>query len=266
MMDLVITMRLKSGVYGLDEILDGGFINNTINAVYGSVGSGKTVFCLNFLLEGLENGENCAYVSFDLEPEDFLRLVKSMHWDISKEIEEERMKIVHFYTEDGTIIGEDLYKILKNYQRIAIDSFTPLIVSTEGKARNEVNWFFRNIRKSATALVTIEEPMQGYEAGSNVALYLADSVISLKSTGYSEPFSRTLRVVKHRMSSHSEEVYPYSIVEGVGIVLENRRCEGFEIEDIPGISRRSMEKLRRICREGYLTKEEFEKIKRRIKC
>ncbi|MEM0315990.1 MAG: hypothetical protein QXL61_07855, partial [Archaeoglobaceae archaeon] len=58
---------------------------------------------------------------------------------------------------------------------------------------------------------------------------------------------------------------PYSIIEGVGIVVEIKRCEGFEVENL-GLSQKAMEKVRRLCKEGYLTKEDVEKIKRRIKC
>ncbi|MEM0202985.1 MAG: RAD55 family ATPase [Archaeoglobaceae archaeon] len=258
-------MRVSSGVFGLDEILDGGYIKNTVNAVLGATGCGKTIFCLNFILEGLENGEKCAYVSFDLETEDFLRIAGSMRWDLRKEIENKRLKVAHFYAEESTIINEELFRIIEKFDRVVIDSFSPLVVSMDSKARSEINWFFKNMRKSSTSLITIEEPLMGFDAESNLLLYLADSVVSLKSTGYSEPFGRTLRVIKHRMSSHLEGVFPYSIVEGVGIVVELKRGEGFEVEDLC-LSQKAMEKVRRLCREGYLTREDVEKIKRRIRC
>ncbi|MFN3383879.1 MAG: RAD55 family ATPase [Archaeoglobaceae archaeon] len=258
-------MRVSSGIFGLDEILDGGYLKNTVNAVIGTTGCGKTIFCLNFILEGLENGESCAYVSFDLETEDFLRIAKSMKWDLSDEVRKEKLRIAHFYAEESAVINEELFKIIEKFDRVVIDSFSPLIVSMNSKARNEINWFFKTMRKNSTSLITIEEPIMSFDVNLNLSLYLADSVISLKTTGYSEPFGRTLRVVKHRMSSHMEGIFPYSIVEGVGIVVELKRGEGFEVEDL-GLSQKAMEKVRRLCREGYLTREDVEKIKRRIKC
>lgn len=258
-------MRVNSGVFGLDEVLEGGFVKNTVNAVLGSTGCGKTIFCLNYILEGLEKGEKCAYVSFDLEVEDFLRIAKSMRWDLRKDIESGNLKVQCFYAEESALINEELIKILEKFERVVIDSFSPLVVSMNSRARGEINWFFRHMRRSSTALITIEEPLMGFEANYNLPLYLADSVISLKTTGYSEPYGRTLRVIKHRMSSHLEDVFPYSIVEGVGIVVELKRGESFEVEDLC-LSQRAMEKVRRLCREGYLTREDVEKIKRRIKC
>ncbi|MDW7989801.1 MAG: ATPase domain-containing protein [Archaeoglobaceae archaeon] len=258
-------MRVSSGVFGLDEILNGGFIQNTVNAVFGSIGCGKTIFCLNFILEGLDRGEKCAYISFDLDLEDFLRIANSMHWDLSKEVEEENLKVEHFYAEESTIVNEELFKIVEKFQRVVIDSFSPLVVQMDSRARSEINWFFKNMRKKSTSLITIEEPLFGYDLSSNLLLYLVDCVISLRSTGYSEPFGRTLRVMKHRMSSHLEGIYPYSVVEGVGIVVEGRKGVGFEVEDLD-IPNKTMEKLKRLCREGYLTKEDIEKIKKRLRC
>jgi len=258
-------MRIPTGVFGLDELLEGGYIENTINAVVGSTGTGKTIFCFNYLLEGLEKGEKCAYVSFDLETEDFLRIGKSMRWDLSGEIENGQLRVEHFYAEEMALINEELFKIVKNFKRVVIDSFSPLVVDLNHRARSEINWFFRNIRKYSTVLITIEEPLFGLDPSSNLVLFLVDSVINLKSTGYSEPFGRTLRVIKHRMSSHREDSFPYSIVEGVGIVVEERRGNGFEVEDL-GLSEKAMQKVRTLCKEGYLTKEDIEKIKRRLKC
>lgn len=258
-------MRVNSGVFGLDELLDGGFIKNTVNAVLGSTGCGKTIFCLNFILEGLENGDRCAYVSFDLEIEDFLRIAKSMRWDLRNEVESGKLKIEHFYAEETSIINEELFKIVEKFDRVVIDSFSPLVISMDSRARSEINWFFKNMRKNSTSLITIEEPLMGFNTNSNLMLYLVDSIVSLKTTGYSEPFGRTLRIIKHRMSWHSEGIFPYSVVEGVGIVVELRRGESFEVEDL-GLSQKAMEKVRRLCREGCLTRKDVEKIKARIKC
>ena len=40
--------KIKSGVYGLNNLLDGGINENTITAVIGSSGAGKTTFVTSF--------------------------------------------------------------------------------------------------------------------------------------------------------------------------------------------------------------------------
>ena len=50
------TARSKTGVPGLDDILNGGLISNRVYLVDGRPGSGKTTLSLQFLLEGLKDG------------------------------------------------------------------------------------------------------------------------------------------------------------------------------------------------------------------
>ena len=55
--------RSSSGVPGLDEVLDGGFIANRVYLIEGNPGAGKTTLALQFLLEGLERGERGLFIS-----------------------------------------------------------------------------------------------------------------------------------------------------------------------------------------------------------
>ena len=52
----------SSGFSGLDE-LGGGLVNGQSYLVHGPLGSGKTTFALQFLLEGLRAGEAVALVA-----------------------------------------------------------------------------------------------------------------------------------------------------------------------------------------------------------
>ena len=49
--------RINSGVPGFDSLIEGGFESESINLVVGGSGSGKTIFALQFLLEGVKKGE-----------------------------------------------------------------------------------------------------------------------------------------------------------------------------------------------------------------
>ncbi len=211
--------RIKSGVIGLDEILGGGFIKNTVNAVVGGIGCGKTIFCMNYLLEGLENGERCMYASPDLDVDDFLRLADSMLWDFSKYIDNGQLSIM-------TVMAEDAASFLQmafEYDRVAVDALSPLVVDVEAEGRKEIGWLLKNLKSKGTALITVEEPLR---QNADLVLLLADCVVSLRYTGYGGPFSRTLRVIKHRMSWHGDGVYPFYIIEGAGIVIDEKGERG----------------------------------------
>jgi KaiC/GvpD/RAD55 family RecA-like ATPase len=235
----------------------GGFIKNTVNAVVGGMGCGKTIFCMNYLLEGLENGEKCMYASPDLDVDEFLRLAESMHWDFSKYIDNGQLNIM-------TVVAEDAASFIKmafEYDRVAVDALSPLVIDVEAGSRKEIGWLLKNLKSKGTALITVEEPLR---QNADLLLLLADSVISLRYTGYGGPFSRTLRVLKHRMSWHGDGVYPFYIIEGAGIVIDEKRGEGFELEEEMNLPERAKEKIAEMCKKGTLTLEDISKIKRRI--
>lgn len=46
--------RVKSGIPGLDEMLNGGIPKGRVILVVGGPGTGKTIFCTRFLINGIQ--------------------------------------------------------------------------------------------------------------------------------------------------------------------------------------------------------------------
>ncbi len=55
--------KAKTGIWGLDNILSGGFSRGHVFLVEGAPGTGKTTIALQFLLEGARAGETCLYIT-----------------------------------------------------------------------------------------------------------------------------------------------------------------------------------------------------------
>lgn len=75
---------LKTGVLGLDEIIEGGLPPNRLYLIDGDPGAGKTTLGLQFLLEGVANNEKVLYVTLSETRKEIEAVANSHGWDISK--------------------------------------------------------------------------------------------------------------------------------------------------------------------------------------
>jgi len=80
----MIREKVKTGIAGLDEMLDGGLIPGRPYVVSGTSGTGKTAVAVRFLLEGANEGEQVLYVAIDEPPNEVKSNVSSFGWDLSK--------------------------------------------------------------------------------------------------------------------------------------------------------------------------------------
>ncbi len=79
--------KAKTGIWGLDNILSGGFSPGHVFLVEGAPGTGKTTIALQFLMEGARAGEKCLYITLS-ETEHELRDGAASHgWTIGDGIE-----------------------------------------------------------------------------------------------------------------------------------------------------------------------------------
>lgn len=72
--------RSKTGIPGLDDVLNGGFIRHRLYLVDGDPGSGKTTLGLQYLLEGAWQGEKCLYITLSETKEELLAGAASHGW------------------------------------------------------------------------------------------------------------------------------------------------------------------------------------------
>src|SRR3981189_31459 len=79
--------KAKTGIWGLDDILSGGFSRGHVFLVEGAPGTGKTTIALQFLMEGAKAGEKCLYITLS-ETEQELRDGAASHgWALDDRIE-----------------------------------------------------------------------------------------------------------------------------------------------------------------------------------
>src|SRR5690349_22038161 len=73
-----------SGIAGLDDILRGGLPRDCLFLLTGTPGTGKTTLAMQFLLEGVKQGETCLYVTLSETRAEIQKVARSHGWDLAK--------------------------------------------------------------------------------------------------------------------------------------------------------------------------------------
>jgi len=76
--------RCQSGIEGLDEILNGGLPCFSMYSIQGEPGAGKTTFAIQFLLEGVRQGQRVLYITFSETKKELEKVALSHGWDLKK--------------------------------------------------------------------------------------------------------------------------------------------------------------------------------------
>ena len=227
---MTTTERIRTGIFGLDAVIEGGFRRNTAVVLAGSSGTGKTTIAIQFVLSGLEQGEQALYISMEETPEQIIRESKLMGLDLTPYIDK-TLFFVHLRGENfKRMIREQLPKMVRERSddevdtRVAIDPMTPLLWSSSDKLdqRELVSELFTTLKQLGVVLATVEEHSQpGSVLGQDVLLpiYLADGALHLEYYPIGGAFNRTLKILKMRGTQHGEELYPYTFVRGAGAVI-----------------------------------------------
>lgn len=77
------TVRISTGVAGLDDILGGGLTAQRVYLVEGSPGTGKTTIGLQFLLDGAARGEAGLYITLSETANELDAVAASHGWNIA---------------------------------------------------------------------------------------------------------------------------------------------------------------------------------------
>lgn len=219
--------KVKSGNAKFDKLIGGGFESGSSNLIIGGNGSGKTIFAMQFLIEGIKNKENVLYITFEESKENFYRNMAEIGWDLNKmektgkftflEYSPEKIKIM---LDEGGGSVESI--IIKNkIKRMVIDavsSFSMLFKEDSSKRQN-INALFDLIKKwDCTTLLTFSDKD---EEDAPIVEVQSDSLILLNFDKIKGKRQRTLEVIKMRGTDHSKDTYSFDIGRG-GIKLKGK--------------------------------------------
>lgn len=214
----MILKRVKTGIPGLDGLLQGGFIQGSVYLLTGSTGTGKTIFGCQFLWDGLQKGETGIYMTLEENPTDIKEDVKQFGWDLEKFEKKGLCKIIYHdpaqVNNIATVMLDELKKLKAN--RLVIDAISVMGLNLESTAqiRRRIFSIINSIkaRGGCTALIISEIPEDSKALSRfGVAEYVTDGVLVLNYLGIGEEYNRSLMIRKMRRTKHGKDVYPFEI-------------------------------------------------------
>ena len=225
--------RVRSGIHGLDEAIGGGFLDNSINLVVGGPGAGKSIFAMQFLVDGAMSGDNGVYIAFEEKKESILKNL-DFGWNLDSLEKEGKLLIMEFSPDDLKKIMKrgllDLeYQVKKKMQakRIVIDSISAyyLLFENENEGRDGLLKLF-NLLKSwnLIAMLTAEYEIEKLNAYS-IPEFQSDTVIRLynQSRGGVGVRERFMEILKMRGTKHSANIFPLKITDkGIEVYPQER--------------------------------------------
>ncbi len=220
--------KCRTGISGFDEITGGGVPKGRPTLVCGGAGSGKTLFAMEFLLNGATQfNEPGIFISFEENERELAENVASLGWDLEALSREKKIFLDHVYIErseieetgefnlEGLFIRIESALSAVNAKRIAVDSMEALFsgFSDEMTLRAEIRRLFRWLKEKGLTAVITGEQGKGSFTRNGLEEYISDCVVFLDNRMNDQLATRRIRVVKYRGTSHGANEYPFLITE-----------------------------------------------------
>lgn len=219
--------RLKTGILHLDKLVGGGLKENTITLVVGGAGSGKTIFAMQFLMEGLKEGESCLYLTFEEKKAKLYDDMSEFVWDFNSyeargkffylEYNPEQVKSL---IEEGGGTVEQLI-IKEHITRLVIDSITSFsLLYQDELSRKEAGLALFELinRLGCTAVLTSQNVIRSEGSRTPSLEFEADSIIILYHFKERGVRKRAIEILKMRGTRHANKTFSMDITRG-GIVV-----------------------------------------------
>lgn len=238
------TLKTRSGISGLDDLLLGGLPRGHSIILSGSPGSGKSTFAMQFLYKGIRDyGEPGVYVTLSEGPSEIRNNMKSYGWEITKLEKESKLLLIDArpftISEEGFLSpNESLYRgealpfshltdtvlaAARNIdaKRLVIDSITVLAMQYVNKfyIRQGLMGMMQALsNKDFTSLLISESTLE--DGHIPVEWYIASGVVLLHYIRRGDTMERAIQVLKMRGTKHSEQIYPARLTESGFVVLQ----------------------------------------------
>ncbi len=217
--DLVLT-----GIDGLDDMLGGGVPRGHIVTVMGSFGTGKTTFGMQFLMQGLINGEKGIFISLEEDVDSVVANAASFGWDLNPYLKDKRLSVVKLEPADAkatvTRVKSELPEYIRKSgaSRVVIDSVSLLnmMFADDTERRTRLFGLCQQLKSTGATCVFTAEVKDDNPRSSRDGLveYVSDGVIGLRfNERENGDVQLVIQVIKMRRLRHPRSIKPYNLTD-----------------------------------------------------
>ncbi len=227
--------KIRTLIEGFDDISHGGLPVGRTSLVSGTSGTGKTLFAVQFLYNGIVHfDEPGVFVTFEESPSDIIKNAQSFGWDLQRLVNDGKLFILDASPdpEGQDVVGNfDLSALIERIQyairkykakRVSIDSITAVFQQYDAASvvRREIFRLVARLKQIGATTVMTTERIEEYGpvARFGVEEFVSDNVVIVRNVLEGERRRRTLEILKLRGTTHMKGEFPFTITnEGINI-------------------------------------------------
>ena len=219
-------VRLKTGIPGLDPLIQGGLQKGDFILLLGDLGTGKTIFSSQFVYNSAKLfNEKAVFATFEEDTKSLKRNLLRFGMDFEALEKEGKIKILDLEALEGRGMGSNIEALLKALddiggRRLVVDSLTAFMSGTEEKFDYSflMHLVYKTLkREGVTTLMTVSKPQGVAVAETGVEEFVADGIFELRNyisrdvEIKTQFLIRKLRGTEHSRKFHSVLFSPHGV-------------------------------------------------------
>jgi circadian clock protein KaiC len=231
---------IKTGIKGFDKLLEHGIPRGSAILIAGGAGSGKTIMCLQILVNAAKSGEKCLYLSFEESEERLREHMENFGWKPRKLEKSGNLMIRRMSSHDvarsvEALLAKERGELMIDIEpvilpegfrpdRIVIDSVSAIASSFVGREENYRSYIWQLFRyfeelEATSFLITETEQVPKIFSQTGVEEFLADGVVVLYNIRKGDTRENAIEVLKLRGAKHLKRIVAMQILDDKGIVI-----------------------------------------------
>ena len=216
--------KIKTGIRGLDALIEGGLAGGSFHIIAGGPGTGKTLLCGQLACNvAKDSGIGVVFVTFEETAEYLLRNLKYIGIDLVPLYKANKLRMLDLYTIRGEGLDGLFAHIVETIEEIdakvlILDSLTAFLAACNTEF--EIRTFMKRIEQRLKELNVTTIATLSVRDRENLGLeaFIADSVMYFENKMQETNFVTRFAILKMRGTDHSRRFHRVLLTsEGVAI-------------------------------------------------